>query len=150
MRKHLRFLLELLAFILVVSLPVIDMAGCSSGGSDPSTPPPEFVGTWKGGPPGGPTITLTITRTTFSVLADSGGGDTESFAGTTTSFDTSAKHVLMVVATESYTGNAPTTPMVPGDKLYGLYSLSGTTLTMAMNNTTYPVDLSSAYTFTKQ
>ena len=147
MQKNFKFLLKLLPLALMSALTVFSLAGCPSGGSSP----PEFVGTWKGVVPGtSPTpFTVTLAETTFSVLAGDPSGDSESLTGTIT-FDTSAKHILLLVATESYTGWAPTTPTLPGDKLYVLYSLSGTTLTIAFSKTAYPADLTGGIALTKQ
>jgi hypothetical protein len=144
MRKKPKFLLRLLSFIFMVALTVLSVAGCSTNGSGG----PDFIGTWMG-PISLGTMTITFTETTFTSFYN-GGSDTESGSGTITSFDTSSKHILLLVATESYTGNPPTTPLVPGDKLYILYSLSGTTLTVAYTKTAYPADVSGGLVLTKQ
>jgi hypothetical protein len=144
MRKNLKSLLLLLPVVFISALTVLSLAGCPSPHETP-----EFVGTWKGAIGGGGTLTLTFTETTFTSFAGP-LPDTESASGTITSFDTSSKHILGVVATESYTGSVPTTPMVPGDKLYILYSLSGTTLTMAFTKSAYPADLTGGIVLTKQ
>ena len=151
MREHSRLVLGLFAFMLVIALPVIYLAGCSSGGgSDLSTPPPEFVGTWVTPLGGGNTLTLTFTATTWTSFAGVLTGDYENAAGTFI-LDEQAKHILATVGSESWGGVLPpSTPLAPGEKLYFLYTLSGTTLTMAMDLTGYPVDLSSANVFTKQ
>jgi hypothetical protein len=94
-------------------------------------------------------LTITIAETTIAWVSGDPSADSESITGTITS-DTTAKHILATVATESYTGSTPTTPILPGAKLYFLYSISGTTLTLALNPTGYPADLGSAYIFTKQ
>jgi len=127
------------------ALTVLSLAGCP-----PPHETPEFVGTWFGHFPQTGTATITFTETTFTALITGNVPDTESIAGTITSFDESSKHILAVVATESYTGAVPTKQSFPGDKLYMLYSLSGTTLTMASSKTEYPVDLSGGMAMTKQ
>jgi hypothetical protein len=145
MRKN-PFLPRLTLLVFVSVLALLSLAECSSSGSSP----PEFVGTWKCTSPA--LITITLTETTFASVAGVLSGDSESITGTITSYDTTTKHILALVATESYTGNAPTTPTLPGTKLYMLYSLSGTTLNLSLGQPGqgYPTDLSSAYVFTKQ
>jgi len=149
MRKNPKSLLKLLAFVFMSALTVLSLATCSGAGGESSSP--EFVGTWKGMVQATPPVPLilTLTPTTFSTLAGDPSGDSESLTGTIT-FDTSAKHILLLDVTESYTGNVPTTPTHPGDKRYVLYSLSGTTLTIAYSNTAYPTDVTGGIAMTKQ
>jgi len=134
--------------VFVSILTVVSLAECSGAGGGSS--PPEFVGTWKCTSP--ILLTITLTETTFASVAGDLSGDSESLTGTITSYDTTAKHILAVVATESFTGSPPTTPTLPGDKLYFLYSVSGTTLNLSVGQPGkgYPTDLSSAYVFTRQ
>jgi len=80
---------------------------------------------------------------------DNGNATVETVSGTLSS-DASLNHLLLTVQKESYTGSPPGTPFGPGDKIYILYSISGTTMTAASDRTAYPADLTSSITLTKQ
>ncbi len=125
------------------ALTVLSLAGCP-----PPHETPEFVGTWFGQFPQTGTATVTFTETTCTIFTTGNFPDTETDTGTIT-FDTSLKHIQCVVATVTRTGGGTSTT-APGDTFYMLYSLSGTTLTMASSKTGYPVDLSGGMAMTKQ
>ncbi|MGA2615507.1 MAG: hypothetical protein ABSG38_18875 [Spirochaetia bacterium] len=144
MRRNPLFLKLVLA-VFVSALTVLSHATCDH----PVSSPPEFVGTWKGPLTLG-TATLTFTETTFTILtADASATATETDTGTITSFDTTLKHIQLAVATVTLTGSASAVWHV-GDTIFMLYSLSGTTLTIAVSTTAYPADLTGGLALTKQ
>jgi hypothetical protein len=147
MRKNSKFVRGLLSIAFLSALTVLSLAGCSS----PASSPPEFVGTWKVDSGGGFTITLTLTETTFTILATVGGTapGTETDTGTIPSFDTSPKHIQLAVAAVTLTGGASAKWHV-GDVIFMLYSLSGNTLTINSSTTGYPADLTGGAALTKQ
>jgi hypothetical protein len=139
MRKHSRFLLELFAFMFVAALPVIYLAGCSSGGSD------SIVGTWQLSPmaPGRGALTLTLTETSFTLTAADAPApspDLETDTGTITDVDTTLKHFTLNVKSVTLAGEQ-SAHWVVGDVIFVLYSLSGNNLTINMSTTGYPNDL---------
>lgn len=150
MRKHSRFLLELFAFMFVAALPVIYLAGCSSGGSDS---PPEFVGTWQISPmaPGRGALTLTLTETSFTLTAADApppSPDLETDTGTITDVDTTLKHFTLNVKSVTLAG-AESAKWAVGDVIFVLYSLSGDNLTINMSTTGYPNDLTGGGALTR-
>jgi hypothetical protein len=145
MKRNRMALLVLLMLTSVLSIFCI--AGCNIHGDPLAAVGPDFEGAWVATTP----LPLTVTLTANQWSSVSGSlPDTESVLGTVTNYDTNLKHLLVSVTAESYTGSTPVTPTLPGTKIYCLYSIVGTTMTMAVSNSGYPTDLSSAFVFTKQ
>ena len=146
MRKNPKFVLGLLSIAFLSALTVLSLAGCSS----PASSPPEIVGTWTRTFEDGQTFTLTFTETTFTILSTAPGpdGGTETDAGPI-SFDTSLKHIKLDVKTVTVTGSMHAHWHV-GDTMFVLYSVSGTTLTIAVSTTEYPAGLTGGGALTKQ
>jgi len=135
---------------------IVYTAGWAQAGSavanilvSPAQAPPDFVGTWSGGP-----ITLTLSTTNWTaVYSDS--QVTETTTGTLT-YDASQHHVLATVASSVRSSGTP--QFSQGQNLYMLYSISGNIMTWAVNlppKTTYPADTSAGsadiiMTLTKQ
>jgi hypothetical protein len=144
MKMQKRLLPGLFAIMLTSVLTVLGLAGCPAGGGGS----PDFVGTWVATTP--MALTLILGESTWSAISGT-LPDTESLDGTITSYDGSAKHLVALVAHESYTGSTPTQPKNPGDSLYMLYSISGSTMTIAFTvNGGYPPNLIGGIALTKQ
>lgn len=138
MRKNPKSILRFLAMALMTTFTILSLVQCPSGGSK-SSPPPDFIGTWKTTDPAS-TFILMLAETTFTISIDTSNGS--EFVTGGIDFDTSLRHILAMVATESYTGIPATTPLVvgPGENLYIAYLfINSTEMEMNWTKTDYPV-----------
>jgi hypothetical protein len=134
-----RHFLGLLALVVTVAF----MVGC------PTTPAPDYVGTWSMANwpilGAGTTITITLTKTTMSIAVSG------TMAGTLDQslvIDEGAKH--MTGTTTAVTGGL-TGGNTIGSILYWTYSVAGTVLNMNNSPTAFPPDATgSGLALTKQ
>ena len=131
-KKVVAFAVAALAFAFLVS--------CSNGSG---TTHPDFVGTWAGAAGSGSVETLTMDENTVTVSITSGGG-TGSFTAHVTSYDESAKHILMTVTAINDPGDTYFKAAMPvGTVEYMTYSVTGTAMYFSATSSGYPASATS-------